>query len=652
MNKIARKIGVAVIALVTIVSVSGIAPAVAQTPAELQAQINTLMAQITALQAQLAVGAPATPAPVAVFNFTRNLTVGSTGEDVKALQQFLNAQGFAVAATGAGSAGNESTAFGPRTQAALARFQGANNISPALGFFGPVTRARIATVAPAPVAPVTPVAPVAPDAPAVEGTLSAELLPSPLGVRVAVNETNRAVAAFELEAKDSNIRVQRVDVLFDGSTGVTDERPWRAFNRVALSVGGEVVATRAITGRADFTEVDNAYVLRFSGINVNIPVGTKQTWTVQVSANPVIEETSRGTWTITVPVEGVRGIDGAGINQNAGVTTVRNFTVARETTGTLAVTLNANNLAERAVQVDDVDTTDGVQLLAFDVRATRSAVTMKEVDVNLAPTIVSGVTGANQSTVAPVARLYRGTTLVGSATVPATGVVEFENMESLIERDSTATFTVRVNLNRLVAGTTYGAGTTIRTGDVVVRGEDARDNTVVPVTLATAGNLAHLFTVAPSLALVGTPTISQVSVDGARRDASTQIVVDITALGGDVFIKATDGVLGGITGITTLLPSQVLATSLTLDGITLAQTMTSASITGAEVGTWGHIVREGTTRRFTVTGNLSRGGTAGSQFVGTAIPRIIWSTSSAGTDPQTSTFGLTAFETGRVLISN
>ena len=51
MNKIARKIGVAVIALVTIVSVSGITPAVAQTPAELQAQINTLMAQITALQA-------------------------------------------------------------------------------------------------------------------------------------------------------------------------------------------------------------------------------------------------------------------------------------------------------------------------------------------------------------------------------------------------------------------------------------------------------------------------------------------------------------------------------------------------------------------------------------------------------------------------
>ena len=187
MNKIARKIGVAVIALVTIVSVSGITPAVAQTPAELQAQINALLANITALQAQLAVGAPAPAAPAAVFNFTRNLTLGSTGEDVRALQQFLNVQGFAVAATGAGSAGNESINFGPRTQAALARFQGANNISPALGFFGPVTRARIATLIPAPVVTppvVTPPVAVTPpvvtppvaDAPVVEGTLSACLL--------------------------------------------------------------------------------------------------------------------------------------------------------------------------------------------------------------------------------------------------------------------------------------------------------------------------------------------------------------------------------------------------------------------------------------------------------------------------------------------
>ena len=78
--------------------------------------------------------------------FTRSLTVGSVGNDVKALQQFLNAHGFAIATTGAGSKGNESTTFGGKTKAALAKFQAANGISPASGFFGPLTRSFISSM--------------------------------------------------------------------------------------------------------------------------------------------------------------------------------------------------------------------------------------------------------------------------------------------------------------------------------------------------------------------------------------------------------------------------------------------------------------------------------------------------------------------------
>jgi len=46
------------------------------------------------------------------YNFTRNLSLHSTGADVKALQQFLNANGFVIAKTGAGSPGKETSLFG------------------------------------------------------------------------------------------------------------------------------------------------------------------------------------------------------------------------------------------------------------------------------------------------------------------------------------------------------------------------------------------------------------------------------------------------------------------------------------------------------------------------------------------------------------
>ena len=66
-----------------------------------------------------------------------------TGADVKQLQIFLNSQGFTVAKTGAGSPGQESTYFGPLTQKAVAKFQKANEITPVVGYFGPITRAFI-----------------------------------------------------------------------------------------------------------------------------------------------------------------------------------------------------------------------------------------------------------------------------------------------------------------------------------------------------------------------------------------------------------------------------------------------------------------------------------------------------------------------------
>src|SRR5690349_15661057 len=100
-------------------------PAGAQSVSDLQSQIAALLQQIQQLQGQVSGGSNA---GVSGFVFTRDLTVGSTGQDVQMLQKFLNSKGFVIATTGAGSPGQESTYFGALTKSALAAYQAAKGI--------------------------------------------------------------------------------------------------------------------------------------------------------------------------------------------------------------------------------------------------------------------------------------------------------------------------------------------------------------------------------------------------------------------------------------------------------------------------------------------------------------------------------------------
>lgn len=95
--------------------------------------------------------------------FSRDIQTGSQGEDVRALQVFLNANGFLVASSGAGSPGNETDYFGNATKRALAKFQEANakdilipsGLSKGTGYFGARTRAFVNTFTKGASAPAT-----------------------------------------------------------------------------------------------------------------------------------------------------------------------------------------------------------------------------------------------------------------------------------------------------------------------------------------------------------------------------------------------------------------------------------------------------------------------------------------------------------------
>lgn len=95
------------------------------------------------------------PAPLFAAELTRTLTIGMRGQDVRALQQFLNTDSETrIAETGAGSPGNETDYFGVATKRALIKFQEKYrseiltpiNLTRGTGIFGERTRTKVTAV--------------------------------------------------------------------------------------------------------------------------------------------------------------------------------------------------------------------------------------------------------------------------------------------------------------------------------------------------------------------------------------------------------------------------------------------------------------------------------------------------------------------------
>ncbi len=105
---------------------------------------------IANVQASLTGGTPTTPSTPST-TFTRDLTVGSKGADVTALQDTLKAGGYmSASATGY---------FGALTKAGVIAWQTAKGITPAAGYFGAKSRAAfggtVVTTPGTPAAPIT-----------------------------------------------------------------------------------------------------------------------------------------------------------------------------------------------------------------------------------------------------------------------------------------------------------------------------------------------------------------------------------------------------------------------------------------------------------------------------------------------------------------
>lgn len=103
------------------------------------------------LNGQATTGTGSVNSSACPYTWATNLTVGSTGADVLALQKFLNADSATqVSAIGAGSPGMETSFFGPATKAAVIKFQNKYaseilvpvGLTAGTGFFGSSSRAK------------------------------------------------------------------------------------------------------------------------------------------------------------------------------------------------------------------------------------------------------------------------------------------------------------------------------------------------------------------------------------------------------------------------------------------------------------------------------------------------------------------------------
>ena len=404
------KFAVAFVAVAMLVAL--VAPvAQAQTTEELQAMINDLLAQVAALQGTVGGGDAMAAAGVCPYTWTRSLNMGATGADVMTLQKFLNADAETrVAVSGAGSAGNETSYYGPATGAAVAKFQTKyrSDILTPLGlvnattYFGPSTMAKANMLCVA--APTTGGGDDTDDGdddgdssddPLSGGEASLENFDGSDGDDTDLEEgqENAPVAEFEFDVEDGDIKISRVDVAFTGSGDETDA--WDTFENISLWVDGDMIADMDVDSESDWNDDDpqsGTHRVRFTGLDQIFREDDTAMITVGVTVQGNVDGTNNGEdWEVFIPVDGIRGRDGAGIDQytgdtsNSSPTQSVNFTIEEEggedelkiqsssddpDATTLAVEDNTNS-DWHTIMIFDLDTDDSVNDIVVETAVMR-----------------------------------------------------------------------------------------------------------------------------------------------------------------------------------------------------------------------------------------------------------------------------------------
>jgi len=472
-------------------------------------------------------------AAVASAAFSTNLTVGSTGSDVVALQTWLITNGFHIPSVESGAANKGY--FGSQTKAAVQAYQTSVGV-PSTGFVGPLTRAALngtatamtspSTTCPAgytctanpgtvvTTAPGTPVVTTTPGTittPGVQGIMS--VTQGPISTSVAyAGQTKIPVLDARIQSQYSDISIQSIQVDLGTSTNAYNY----VYSKIYLidPTTGNVLTSQPLNSSTVVQNGSN-YVVGLAGFNFVVPHGTFKDIQVAVDLYPTVLTQFLGQITTSIDPNGIRGVDGAGVNNYgpSGTTGISQIITVNQTqtlTATANISLDSVSPLANAVGITNVSAGSylGLPVLTFDVNAQGDNLHLHSVSVNI------GTAGSTGSPSVNAAYLYQGSTLITSAAVTCTGTNCTANFANIpdgtngagIAINATTPFTVKVDVTG-PANTSFAANVVASTSAMTIYG--STDNTV-GANGSAQGNLQTVQGQGAVYSLSGTPTITKV----------------------------------------------------------------------------------------------------------------------------------------------
>lgn len=633
-----------VIALVAALAFMG-TPAHAQTTASEAQQIAALQAQIAALVAQIAALTGSTSTTAA---FNMDLTIGSSGPDVTRLQQWLISKGYSIPAGATGY-------FGIQTQAAVAAYQRANGITPAVGYFGPITRAKVnaslTIVVPTPTPPGD-------DDDDNDGELeggagsvdSYELISNLNNEEVGEDEEDVEVAGLEIEVDDgSDIEITSVRLDFDAVSATNDDFHDFA-SEVSLWFDGEEVAR---VDAEDFNE-DNDYSRSISlDDGAIIRAGDMGELIVAISAVSNLDSADEGdSWSVDFDSIRFMDADGATITDDPS-TAARTFTFEEFATAAgIDITINDGDNDDinnsRVITVDATNDTDDVEVLAFTMEVEGdSDITIDSLPVEFT------VTGATdlEDMVSTVHLMVDGDQIGSENTTNGENTIVFDDIDFTIDAGDEVEFIVTADFKSLADALDEGDTIAVTFGetetdsiDFDAEDESGDDVADADISGSATGGPFTVYETGISVEFVSAEEDITFSADdvGEADQGTFRITFDVTAMESDLRIDRS------CTEDQVNAAGQGVEYSITNSGSNTTICSLSSSSSDSEDTANTFELDEDNTRRFTL--NVVATATA-DHFAQVELESINWGTATDNTNANYYTFDLDEFQTGTIFLN-